>query len=154
MANGGESQDRISISHATLRAELAELELRLTKAITAGLSQKADVSHVTSLELRLSTLERDSVRQDDALRREMSALSRGQLPVAVERSVDERIEDALVAHTDKGWTARERVFGVIAIVVAVLSLALATYVASANAKAAKSGAPASALAGRITSEAS
>lgn len=151
MANGS-GEDRISISHATLRAELAELELRLATRITEGLSQKADVSHVTSLELRLATLERDAVRQDDPLRRRMSELARGELPVAVRSATNDLIEAALVAHTDKGWTARERAFGVIAIIVAVLSLALATYVASANAGG-RTPAPASAGALVATSEA-
>lgn len=130
----GNGEDRISISHATLRAELAELELRLTKALAQAVGAKADLSLVTSLELRVGALEREAVRQDDPLRRQVSALTRGEFPAAVERTVEDMIESTLVAHTDKGWTARERVFGVLAIIVAVLSLALATYVASSQAQ--------------------
>lgn len=54
----------ITVSREALRADLAELELRITKVISEGLARKVDVSHVASLEGRLVQVEREVVRRD------------------------------------------------------------------------------------------
>lgn len=49
--------ERISVSVEVLRAELAQLELRLIDRLTAALAQKADLSHIEQLESRVQSLE-------------------------------------------------------------------------------------------------
>lgn len=49
--------ERITVSVETLRAELAQLELRMYERITSALSQKADVLHLEQLEARVQSLE-------------------------------------------------------------------------------------------------
>ncbi len=49
--------ERISVSVEVLRAELAQLELRLIDRLTAALAQKADLHHIEQLEARVQSLE-------------------------------------------------------------------------------------------------
>lgn len=49
--------ERISVSVEVLRAELAQLELRLIDRLTAALAQKADLHHIEQLETRVHSLE-------------------------------------------------------------------------------------------------
>jgi len=49
--------ERISVSVEVLRAELAQLELRLIDRLVAALAQKADLSHIEQLEKRVQSLE-------------------------------------------------------------------------------------------------
>ena len=54
----------ITVSREALRADLLDLELRITKVITEGLSRKADMSYVQSLEARTAVLEREATRRE------------------------------------------------------------------------------------------
>lgn len=49
--------ERISVSVEVLRAELAQLELRLIDRLTAALAQKADLSHFHQIDGRVHSLE-------------------------------------------------------------------------------------------------
>jgi hypothetical protein len=52
-----DSNERISISHSTLRAELAEMELRLRVWIATELEKKATSVEVSDLRVRVGALE-------------------------------------------------------------------------------------------------
>jgi hypothetical protein len=54
----------ITVSREALRADLLDLELRITKVISEGLSRKADLSYVQSIDARAAILEREVVRRD------------------------------------------------------------------------------------------
>lgn len=54
--------DRISVSTATLRAELAQLELRLVDRINLSLAEKANLAHVVEIDLRMGRVEDEMTR--------------------------------------------------------------------------------------------
>ena len=54
MSEHGNSSERISVSRDKLRADLAELELRLRTWISAEMAAKADVKDVDALVVRVS----------------------------------------------------------------------------------------------------
>lgn len=61
-ANGS---DRISLSRETLRAELAQMELRLVDRLTNALAAKADSSVVDQLETRIGSLELSRAQREN-----------------------------------------------------------------------------------------
>lgn len=108
-------EQRISVSRDALRAELAEMELRLRIFMSEQLAHKADASQVRE--------------NTSALR----AITRGEFSPAHRLAIEAIISEQSAAKTDEGWTARERVIGVVALFIAVLGLALSTYVGLAAA---------------------
>lgn len=108
-------QQRISVSHSLLRAELAEMELRLRIYFDEQLKHKADAAPFLVLSAKVE------------------ALDRGDFTPVHRRALIELIEQQGAVATDKQWTSRERIFGAIAVLVAVVSFAFTVYVATAAA---------------------
>jgi hypothetical protein len=106
----------ITVSRSDLRADLAEMELRLRIYFDDQLKNKAD---------RADVLENTGI---------LRAINRGEFSPAHERAVEEIVVTTLAEKSDKGWTARERIFMVVGILVAVISLALSAYVSLAAAQ--------------------
>lgn len=71
--------DRITVSTETLRAELAQLELRLYDRLSLALAQKADLAHIEQLETRVQSLELSRAS------RESHAKTLGEHAVEIER---------------------------------------------------------------------
>lgn len=106
---------RISVSESTLRAALAEMELRLRIYFDDQLKHKADAAPFIELYARVD------------------ALDRGDFTKVHRRALIELIEEQGVTQAEKTWTGRERVFGAIAVLIAILSFAFTVYVATASA---------------------
>lgn len=104
---------RVSVSRDTLRAELAEMELRLRAFLDDQLRHKADQAMVVELALKVD------------------AQSRGDFTEAQKRALDERIESYIDGQADRDWTHRDRLMTVLSILTAVgmlvLSLAAALH---------------------------
>lgn len=81
----------ITVSRSDLRAELAEMELRLYTRIDDALRHKADATVVLPLLTRLDALER------------------GDMPPSLARAVDERIKSADTVRVEAGWTRHQRI---------------------------------------------
>jgi hypothetical protein len=97
--------NRISVSRDALRADLAELELRIRTYIDAVLATKADRAAFAEVALMVDRLNRAEF--NDAQRRYIED--------AVDVAVDDRIEH--------GWTRRERAIASIASLAAVGTMA-------------------------------
>lgn len=104
------SSDRISVSRDALRADLAEMELRLRTYFDLQLKGKADTSQVN-----MNTGQIQEMR-------------RGEFTPALKRSIEELVADTVGALAERGWTSKQRILGVVAVCVSVCSLALAIYV--------------------------
>jgi len=100
---------RITVSRDALRADLAEMELRLRVYFDEQLKHKADSAQV------------------DANTRQLQDLRRGDFSPAFRRTVEEIAIDAITERTDAGWTSRQRTIAVVAIFVAIFSLLTTIY---------------------------
>ncbi len=107
-----ESAKAITISRADLRADLAEMELRLRIYFDDQLKKKADIGNVTENTLALEKL------------------GKGEFNDAQRNAIEVLISNTLVQKTDRGWTTRERYFGILTILVALGSFLLAVLVAT------------------------
>lgn len=112
---GEQEAARISVSRDALRADLAEMELRLRVYFDDQLRHKQDSAPFIELALKVD------------------ALDRGDFSEVHRRALTEFIESTQRVRQDRGWTARERIIGVVAIIVAVVSLGLSLYVGLAAA---------------------
>ncbi len=113
-----ETPSRISVSRDTLRAELAEMELRLRIYFDSQAATKADKAELASLTLRVLDLE--------TLQR---ARDRGELTIAQQRLIDDRIENATTARISQGWTGRERWAGMVSVFIAAVMFILSILIA-------------------------
>lgn len=111
-------QERISISRDALRAELAELELRLIDKLAA----KIDVD---KLARRVDRLEAQAIKRDDVdYKRTVSEIEQVKESALTETDINQAIADALQHREARGWTARERWFGVALFVITVATFAI------------------------------
>lgn len=97
-------QERISISRDALRAELAELELRL-------IDKLASKSEVEKLARRVEILEDRTTGLKDR-------------KILTTNDVDSAIAAALQKQEARGWTSRERWFGVVVLFITVATFAI------------------------------
>lgn len=114
---------RITVSRDALRADLAEMELRLRLYFDERLSTKADA--VTQVRLES----------------QMADMRRGEFTDAFRRSIVSIVEDTQEELTDRGWTRRERMIGVIAMILAIVSFAFTVYVSTSSASSLPSETP-------------
>ena len=115
MAENGE---RISISRDALRAELAELELRLIDK----LASKIDVEKLAG---RVDVLERNALRRDDAdFRRVNQEVVELKNKALTPNDIDASVANALQNKEARGWTNRERWIGVALFLITVSTFAL------------------------------
>lgn len=98
-----EDASRISVSRDALRADLAEMELRLRIFLEDQLRQKADAA---------------TVAENSRL---LLAFGRGEFTPAQQASIRVLAAAQTTADQDKGWTRKQRIGGLIAITVTVLS---------------------------------
>jgi hypothetical protein len=101
--------NRITVSRDALRADLAEMELRLRVYFDEQLRHKADAATVATNTLLLGQF------------------SRGEFTPAQVASIQTIAEKAMDERTGRSWTARERATGIAALLVMVLSLAASIY---------------------------
>lgn len=107
MADG--DGQRITVSESTLRAALAEMELRLRVYFDEQLKHKAEQGDFA------------------VLASSVNALDRGDFTPVHERALTEFIDNHLSQQADRGWTARERRLGVVAILLTALMFAASVY---------------------------
>lgn len=98
------ADERITVSRDALRADLAEMELRLRIFLEDRLNHKADQIDVTELALKLDKFEQ------------------GEFTVAQTRSIEEVINGRMSSKDDKSWTNRERIMGVVSLLTAISML--------------------------------
>lgn len=114
----GENGERISISRDALRAELAELELRLIDKLAA----KIDVERLAG---RVDTLEKNALRRDDTeysrLKIELDLVKQKAL---APKDIDTAVANALQNKEARGWTNRERWIGVVLFLITVSTFVL------------------------------
>lgn len=106
-----ESPSRISVSRDALRAELAEMELRLRFYFDDQLRHKADSGPVVELALKVD------------------ALDRGDFTDVHRRALTEFVEGLTAARTDRAWTGKERLMAVLSTTVTLAALLLSVLVA-------------------------
>lgn len=112
------AEERISISRDALRAELAELELRLVDK----LASKIDVDKLVR---RVDLLEAQALKRDDAdFRRTIKEVELVKKNALTEGDIDKAISNALHNREARGWTARERWFGAILFAISVATFAV------------------------------
>lgn len=104
-----EEPTRITVSRDALRADLAEMELRLRVYFDSQLVHKADAGMVAELALRVD------------------GLDRGDFTDVHRRALTDFVEGVTQQRIDRGWTARERLLGVVSIAIAVLAFGLSVY---------------------------
>ncbi len=102
----------VTVSRDALRADLAEMELRLRVYFDDQLRHKADMSVVAEHALALDRL------------------GRGEFTKAQTQAIEGIIALTFTEKTDRGWTTRERYFGVLTIFVALGSFLLAILAAT------------------------
>ncbi len=102
----------ITVSRDALRADLAEMELRLRVYFDEQLKHKADISVVVEHGILLERL------------------GKGEFNNAQHNAIEAIIAGTLTERTDRGWTTRERWFGILTIIVALGSFLLAILVAT------------------------
>lgn len=112
-----EEPTRITVSRDALRADLAEMELRLRLYFDERLSTKAEAA----------SLERLSGQMID--------VRRGEFTDAFKRAIVGIVEETQDELSDKGWTRRERLIGILAMILAVVSFAFTVYVSTSSASA-------------------
>ena len=117
---GGQDHQRISVSRDALRADLAELELRLRVFIETELYKKADRADMVEALTRIKELE--------DLRR---ARDRGELTPALQREVRALARAETEQEASREWTGRERLLAVMSVTtagaMALLSILLAIH---------------------------
>lgn len=101
---------RITVSRDALRADLAEMELRLRLYFDERLAAKADQTAVLVNTTHLTDLRR------------------GEFTDAFRRAIVDIVEHESAIVQDRGWTKRERLIGVLAMVLAIASFAFTVYV--------------------------
>ncbi len=106
-----DAPSRINVSRDALRADLAEMELRLRLYFDEQLRHKADAIPVYKMSDKLD------------------ALDRGDFTPVHRRALVELFESLVDGHNETSWTWRERVLAVTSTAVTVMSLALALVVA-------------------------
>lgn len=109
---------RITISRDALRADLAEMELRLRTWIGSQLEQKANVADLERLVARMDAHE-DNIR----------VFARGDFTDAQKRAFNSLIDENLKEHTDTGWTMRQRYLAVAALLVSIVAVVSSIYLA-------------------------
>lgn len=112
------AEERISISRDALRAELAELELRLIDK----LASKIDVDKLVR---RVDVLEAQALKRDDAdFKRTQADVEAVKKSALTKNEIDKAIADALQNREARGWTARERWFGVALFIISVATFTI------------------------------
>lgn len=101
----------ITVSRDALRADLAEMELRLRVYFDEQLKHKADIATVVEHGLKIDNW------------------SKGEFTPAMNRAIEELVGEMLTSRTDRGWSMRERWFGMAMIMVTILSFTLALVLA-------------------------
>ncbi len=99
------------------------MELRLRLYFDERLSTKADAAQLTKLA------------------GEMTDVRRGEFTDAFRRAIVSIVEDTQDELTDRGWTRRERMIGVVAMVLAIVSFAFTVYVSTSSASSLPSETP-------------
>lgn len=117
----GNGQQRISLSHDLLRAELAELELRLRDHLASRTS-------VTELERRMDDFQRRSVFRDgpliDQFREYKGKVDHMSEYGLTQDGVERMIAEAFKGAETRGWTSRERSMGVVLFAITLVSFLL------------------------------
>lgn len=115
-----DTPSRITVSRDALRADLAEMELRLRTYFDEQLRHKANAADLASLALKVERL--DQLRSDR---------DRGEFTPAATRAMRSLIEEINEESSDKEWTSRERLMAVLSVLTAgtmlVLSILLAVH---------------------------
>jgi len=99
---------RITVSRDALRADLAEMELRLRVYFDEQLKHKADAGHVAEMALKLDSLDR------------------GDFSPVHERALQEFVEGVIDKQLDRSWSRRERGMAVMSAFIAVVTFLIST----------------------------
>lgn len=113
-----EAKRSITVSRDALRADLAEMELRLRVWIGEQLSEKADAVALQTLALRVAAAEAVATK-----------FAAGDFTPAQDRAFAVLIDDKLKEHMDIGWTRRQRWIAVISLIVAIFAVAVSVFIA-------------------------
>ena len=114
----GDGVRRVNVSRDALRADLAEMELRLRIFIEAELRGKASQFDLNEIQKRVKDLE--------DLRR---ARDRGELTPALERQVRALAHAEADLESTREWTGRERFLAVVSVLTAATMLLLSILLA-------------------------
>lgn len=118
MAAADDNNGRITVSRDALRADLAELELRMQAFIALQLTHKADEADLARLAHDLSVVKARQAAND-----------RGEWSDANVRLVRATCSDLLDQRTDRAWTRRDQAFAVLSATTAVAMLILSVVLA-------------------------
>jgi hypothetical protein len=125
MANGEDGQ-RISVSREALRADLAEMELRLERVIVEGLAKKADREMADGLGKRLLTLEMETALRAGPLTERIDTLEGDHRAlksrIRSEAELRQLIRDERTGRQASEWVWYARVSSVVLTLVALAGL--------------------------------
>jgi hypothetical protein len=128
--SGNGNNDRISVSRDALRADLAEMELRLREWIAKQLETKADETIVLAMANQMTDLRARAVFQDGPLAqaindntKEIRKFAEGNFTEAQKRALHEIVEKSMTTHAGSIWTGRSRIVMIAMAVMTLFSLA-------------------------------
>jgi replicative DNA helicase len=132
VANEGSPTDRISVSRETLRAELSELELRLTKYLDQQLHEKANKVEIVALATAVQDKAnaREFGRLQEAFTRHDIALQDLVKQLQIQKEVNEALKKQakeVEAQSESKFTKKEKLFGAI---LAVVTISIQLWVAT------------------------
>lgn len=108
-----ETPSRITVSRDALRADLAEMELRLRVYFDDQLKQKADRADLAAVALRVAELERAAYARD-----------RGDFTPAQARAMTDLIQDTADDKQSRTWTSAQKVMALVSISITVTAFIL------------------------------
>lgn len=131
----GNGPEKISVSRDALRADLAEMELRLREYIAHELEKKAEQRELERLTRRFEDLTRVMVRSDgplaDQVRRHndsWNSFERGEFTPGQLRTIRESTRAMIQEERAEGWSARDRAFALVGTLVALAGLIITAIV--------------------------
>lgn len=123
------SSERISVSREALRAELAEMELRMRLWMAAELQEKASAADLAALrgefQAKAAWAESMMPLRDQYIAQLLKVVEwrdqaqSGSFTPAQQAAMQATARNVLTAATSEGWTRRERLFATVAIVATI-----------------------------------
>jgi hypothetical protein len=121
------NDQRITVSREALRAELAEMELRMRIWMSAELEEKASASDLAALRAELATMAplRDhAFNQLERINSWRDEANAGHFTEAQDAAMRRTAAQVLEERASEGWSQRERGFAIVAVLTTVIVSAI------------------------------
>lgn len=122
MASAEGDIERVSVSRDALRADLADLELRIRTFLTDQLEKKADVSDLAALAARVQVLQNSAGLVGPRQIESLDAWNRGELNESQKRAVRHVADEVAEGRSSGSWQTWGRWAAAVVAVVSILSI--------------------------------